>query len=59
MTEFQNRRKLLNSVARLSEEDLRDICLTRDDVQASCNTPLSHDAGQELSRIAKKRTQNW
>lgn len=57
--EIQNRRKLRSSLTKLSEKDLRDICVTRNDVQASCNSSLSCDAAQELSKTAKARAGNW
>lgn len=59
LAELQNRRKLCGSLARLSEKDLRDISLTRHDVQASCNLPLDRDAADELCKTAKTRAGNW
>ena len=59
LSELQNRRKIRSSIAKLSEKDLRDISLTRHDVQASCDLPLSRNAADELCKIAKTRAGNW
>ena len=59
LAEFHNRRKLSASLSKLSDKDLRDICLTRQDVETSCNSPLSNDAAEELRKTAKSRAGNW
>ena len=59
LAEFHNRRKLRGSLSKLSDKDLRDICLTRQDIEASCNSPLTNDAADELRKTSKSRLGNW
>ena len=58
-SEAKTRRALRSSLAKLSKKDLRDIGLTRNDVLASCKSPLKRNAARDLSEISNTRAKNW
>lgn len=57
--EFQSRRRLLASVSKLSDRELRDFGMTRHDIFAATWRPLGIDHELELSIRAKSRARNW
>lgn len=57
--ECKNRYKARKSLSNISEKDLRDIGLTRFDIESSSKLPLSRDAAAELNNIANTRAGNW
>lgn len=56
---FTRRRQMKASVGGLSEELLRDIGLTPDDVEAALGAPFDHDASDAMLREAVARAGNW
>jgi uncharacterized protein YjiS (DUF1127 family) len=59
LAELQKRRKLRGSFAKLPEKVLRDISLTRHDVQVGCGWSPSRDAVDGLCKTAGTRVGNW
>lgn len=57
--EWGRRQKLRASCGPLSEAMLRDIGLTRDDVEAALVAPLDQDASDHLASKAMARAGNW
>lgn len=47
------------SLGRLSDANLRDIGLTRNDVEAATHLGASRDASEILARKARLRAGNW
>lgn len=56
---FLNRLQALSSLSPLSDAHLRDIGLTRADIQALRDLPLSADAATRLHITASRRSGNW
>ena len=54
LEEWRNRYEARKSLSNISEKDLRDIGLTRFDIESTSNQPLSRDAAEELKNIADK-----
>lgn len=59
LAEATERRKINTSVGQLSENYLRDIGLTRNDVSSIAQLPLPSSGALELFEIAKSRAGNW
>jgi uncharacterized protein YjiS (DUF1127 family) len=59
LSEWESRRKLRRWLARMTDQKLRDIGLTRADVLACCNASLKQDVGEALRQFAKSRSGNW
>ncbi len=57
--EWGRRHQVRASCGPLSEAKLRDIGLTRDDVEAALGAPLDQDASDHLVREAMARAGNW
>lgn len=57
--EWGRRWQIRASCGPLSEAMLRDIGLTRDDVEAVLDLPLDQDASDQLVREAAARAANW
>ena len=57
--EWGRRQKLRASCGPLSEALLRDIGLTREDVEAALGAPLDRDASGHLASKATARAGNW
>jgi len=47
------------SLGRLSDRHLRDIGLTRGDIDAALYEPFSADVSERLARIARMQSENW
>lgn len=56
---FSRRRQMKASVGGLSEDLLRDIGLTPEDVEAALGAPLDQDASDAMLREAVARAANW
>lgn len=57
--EFVNRQEMKRSMGRLSERDLRDIGLMKDDTDSTLRAPMSSDASQMLHNALRGRASNW
>lgn len=59
LNEHKSRYEARKSLANISEKDLRDVGLTRFDIESSSKLPLSQDAAEELRKIVNTRAGNW
>ena len=59
VVEFIKRQRFLQDTGKLSEHTLRDVGLTRDDIDMTQRMSLAADADKELQRISKSRARNW
>lgn len=54
-SEWRSRRGL-NDIAKLSDDMLRDIGVSRDDIRWASSQPLDVDAAEMLNRLARRAT---
>ena len=59
MVEYTHRQRFLLDTEKLSERTLRDVGLTRNDIDMTRHMPLVVDAHKELHCVSKSRAQNW
>lgn len=59
MVEYTHRQRFWRDTENLSERRLRDVGLTRDDIDMTRHMSLAADADKELQRISKSRARNW
>lgn len=57
--EWKSRRNITRVLGRLSETGLRDIGLTRADIELACTDRQDHPAEEALRIMAQTRTGNW
>lgn len=57
--EFAHRQSSMREISSLDERRLRDVGLTRNDIDAVKHLPLDTDAAAELQHISKSRARNW
>ncbi|RAZ91777.1 hypothetical protein DPM33_04595 [Mesorhizobium hawassense] len=57
--EWRTRREIERSLGRLSNFHLRDVGLTKFDVEAACADSFDRSASRALMSVAQKRTGNW
>ncbi|BCG75384.1 hypothetical protein MesoLj113a_65420 [Mesorhizobium sp. 113-1-2] len=57
--EWRTRREIERSVGRLSNFHLRDVGLTKFDVEAACFDSFDRSASRALMSASQNRTGNW
>lgn len=57
--EWRARRNIERSLGNLSNFHLRDVCLTKADVEAACADSLDRSASHALNSAAQNRMGNW
>ncbi len=59
VVEWYRRHRILSQYERMSDEMLRDIGLTRGDLDAALALPLTEGAGEALARAAADEAAKW
>ncbi|TGQ53370.1 hypothetical protein EN836_14300 [Mesorhizobium sp. M1C.F.Ca.ET.193.01.1.1] len=57
--EWRTRREIERSIGRLSNFHLRDVGLTKFDVEAACADSFDRSASRALMSVGQKRSGNW
>ncbi|RWA70941.1 hypothetical protein [Mesorhizobium sp.] len=57
--EWRTRRDIERTLGNLSNFHLRDVCLTKDDVDAACADSFDRSASHALNSAAQNRMGNW
>jgi uncharacterized protein YjiS (DUF1127 family) len=57
--ELQTRDTIRRTLSSVSDRQLRDAGIIRNDIDAACGHSLSHSSASELRAAARGRTGNW
>lgn len=57
--EWRARRNIERSLSKLSNFYLRDVGMTKADVEAACSDSFNHSASRALMSVAQNRAGNW
>ena len=57
--EWRTRRNIARSLGHLSNFHLRDVCLTKADVEAACADSFDRSVSRALKSAAQNRMGNW
>lgn len=57
--ELRTRNTIQQTLGSVSDRQLRDAGIIRNDIDAACGHPLSHSSASELRAAARGRTGNW
>lgn len=57
--ELRARRAVRRALGQISDGQLRDAGLIRNDVDTACGHPLSHSSASDLRAAARARSGNW